>query len=437
MKIKISQVLLNVILMSCFISGAVYPLGILGDINIRLSQLVILTSYILMLVIISFGILKDVNFKYSWFDVIILFYCLVNFYSNIFSYGLTEVTVKVLLNTMSFYFMFSITYNIIFIVDLSVYDIVNKYISYGFLFSIFGLFGLLLSVLSHKKITFGVSFNHFDNYYGSIKSFAFEPNLFAIICLTIITYYLLYMMYYDLSIIHKLFILSVSLIFSYTRSAYISLVFIFIYLLLFVKNKNKSDLRFRKSILALIIIFISFLVGVNSNVTERVTDLSKYEIGSSRGRLLAFSIGLIGFTNSPFIGNGTMSADTRIYKPEYGGYTNPLGGSNGWLFSAFIQSLHDTGILGFINMIILLFYPLKKWYDHLKKAIKKRDVMLSYFFIISNAIIVFTTQISSILWISFPWLFWGLSIGILDRINDSRNTIILSNNVKNKYKDKY
>ena len=120
-----------------------------------------------------------------------------------------------------------------------------------------------------------------------------------------------------------------------------------------------------------------------------------------------------GFGNNPVMGNGTFSAETRIFNPYKGQYEERMGGA-GWLTGSWIQSLHDTGVVGFAILFTLFGFLLRSNY-RLFKMLPSTDSNKSLVlgFIGGNLIIIIASQLSSPLWTAFPYVYWGINMGFI------------------------
>ena len=120
-----------------------------------------------------------------------------------------------------------------------------------------------------------------------------------------------------------------------------------------------------------------------------------------------------GLSESPLIGNGTFSAETRIFNIYANEYQEQFGGP-GWLTGTWIQSLHDTGIIGFL-IVLGLFGSILLANLRIFKQISNPTIEKSMIlgFIGGNIVIIVSSLLSSSLWISFPYIFWAINMAFI------------------------
>ena len=182
-----------------------------------------------------------------------------------------------------------------------------------------------------------------------------EPNIFAIIaasvlCLNLSTFFVRGKYRNQLSIIS---LVTLSIIFSYTRSVYVALA-IAVIVMLILTNRIKLIISMFSYLFILFIIIASILIvlpednEIKSVLSNRITTLFDFQNGSGRGRVHGLIIAWDGFVKNPIFGRGTLSADTSFYNPFSKQWEEYMG-SPGWLNGTLIQSLHDTGLIGFFH----------------------------------------------------------------------------------------
>ena len=156
--------------------------------------------------------------------------------------------------------------------------------------------------------------------------------------------------------------------------------------------------------------------GIKIALASRVTTLFDFKKGSGAGRAFGYELGIKGFKKNPLFGNGTLSADTRFYNPYRRIYQEHFG-SPGWLNGAFIQALHDTGIIGLLIVaaiyLVVIFQNLNL-YRKLPRETLEKSVVLG--FLVGNFILLVTSQLSSTLWISFPYIFWAINLAYISHV---------------------
>lgn len=241
-----------------------------------------------------------------------------------------------------------------------------------------------------------------------------ESNLFAIFATCILMFHIarviVYPMWDDKRTYFYLLICVSAIVLAATRSAWVSLPFGLLVILLI----NKSTILYRKNIKkfnrALVLItgvfcftfliipnlIISYADWLNTLSTKLMTGFS-FSAGSGLTRIMGWQTALSEWSLSPVLGCGTMTASV-------------LGIGYSWLWSSFIQTLHDAGIVGLIFILITMIKPItflrKRLYiaqDYYKKYIFTG-------FIAGCIVLLITCQFSNFLWLGFPWVFYGIAV---------------------------
>ena len=209
-----------------------------------------------------------------------------------------------------------------------------------------------------------------------------------------------------------------SILFAYTRSVYIGLAAA-VLMMVVLSEERKLMLAFAKyatALVVLILVLVAFLPKTNSvrmALMSRASTLTDFKSGTGLGRAQIYQIGLKGFEERPLLGNGTLTANTTTYN-KYKRIYQERGGSPGWLTGLWIQSLHDTGLIGFgivIGMFASLFYSNYKVFSLLHPLSREKAIVLG--FLGGNLVILITAQLSSTLWVAFPWIYWGINLSYL------------------------
>jgi hypothetical protein len=130
-----------------------------------------------------------------------------------------------------------------------------------------------------------------------------------------------------------------------------------------------------------------------------VQELDEVTVGSLAStvvRLEAYRWGVEEWLKAPIFGHGTLA-----------------GGAIGrqWWLSSVVQSLYDTGIVG--TAFLLWMYGVAivcPWLAYRRAATpRNRTYLLAY--ALANAVLFLTSQFTSFLWVGFPWVFMGLTMG--------------------------
>jgi hypothetical protein len=122
-------------------------------------------------------------------------------------------------------------------------------------------------------------------------------------------------------------------------------------------------------------------------------------------RMELFKLGLQEWLKAPILGHGTLAGEAI--------------GHSFWV-SSLLQSLHDTGVVGAIFLLwiygLLILTPWLAYRRSLREGEQAlpalhRNSLLA--FALANAVLALTSQFSSILWVGFPWVFAGLTVGFV------------------------
>lgn len=203
----------------------------------------------------------------------------------------------------------------------------------------------------------------------------------------------------------------VTLIFTYTRTAWIGFM-VGMFLLLFMQRSGSDIVNKRVgSILlyAFVIGLIAFVFmigagvsGVVDPVFNRSQELLDFSGGSGAGRAEVQEVALDKWRRDAILlGHGTMSLPWEEALPS------PAGP---WLYSSFVQALHDTGLVGLALIVwfqtgVLLF--LVRSYGRVVDVVS-RSVIAGC--IVAIIALYIASQASSFIWLGFPWVFTGFAV---------------------------
>jgi hypothetical protein len=254
----------------------------------------------------------------------------------------------------------------------------------------------------------------------SIRSLALEPNLFAITCAAVFCFNLsIYLCWKrSTSQLITISILSVALLFSYTRSVYLGLATA-VLLMLILSNKIQLLISLMKYLIVIAIIFVGLILylpdssPVKIALGARISTLTDFTSGSGLGRVQGYRIGMQGLQESPILGKGTLSAETSVFNIYTNEYQEQFGGP-GWLTGTWIQALHDTGMVGFLILLLLygsIMLANHRAFRRLDDSRIERSVVLG--FLGGNTVIIVSSLLSSPLWISFPYIYWAFNLAFL------------------------
>lgn len=361
----------------------------------------------------------------------------VSMVSTILYSGLPTRSITGAINFTSFIFLFAMCRWIFSFIDAN--RLIATLTNSALVSSSIGFFFLLLALLTSEG-NIGATFDHINQFniasidkpIPSIRSFAIEPNLFGIVTASVFAIYLAIYLTWDKSskIIWPIALLGITLILSYTRSAFMGVIFS-VFIMAFISKQWKVLARVFQYGLAFVVVISllililpdesSFKQAISYKLGLGMIDVSS---GTAIPRLVALQESINGFVKSPLIGNGIFSANNIFINPhtfEVTGTAGPIG----WLNGLFIQSLHDTGILGLLSWVCFFFFLLHFNYRIFKKLPPsfERSVVLG--FIGGNIILLVGSQASSVVWIAFPFVYWAINLSILRQY---RSQFITNNN---------
>ena len=141
-----------------------------------------------------------------------------------------------------------------------------------------------------------------------------------------------------------------------------------------------------------------------------VGDVTRASRSSVEGRVDAWAQALEGWRERPILGHGTL-AGANLTK-------------EGWWYSSLVQALFDTGLVGFVVLLWIyvgaVVLPVRSWLLTRQTSISPN--LLGYG--AGNAVLAFSSQFSSFLFVGFPWVFLGLSMAAVhaSRTRGSRAT---------------
>jgi O-Antigen ligase len=295
--------------------------------------------------------------------------------------------------------------------------------------ALFGLVCMIMSILLGGWENIGVSLGHIGEDTPSIRSLCYEPNVFAIITSMVLCFNIAaYAQGQQKTLKDLLFIviIAVCVLFSYTRSAYVTLTLATLIILLLSKKLTSRTFGY----LSFAVLTVLLLGGLLSEdnflkqaVLNRTANIGNFEEGSGLGRVASYIIGFNGFLQKPIFGNGSMSADTGDINAITGEIQHVMG-SAGWLSSSLVQSLHDTGLFGAAMVLGIFISLIRTNYSYFRTAKNQPDKSILLGFLGGNIIILVASQITSVFWIAFPFVYWASNMAFisgLKKINHSVN----------------
>ncbi|MFM7850842.1 MAG: O-antigen ligase family protein, partial [Flammeovirgaceae bacterium] len=281
---------------------------------------------------------------------------------------------------------------------------------------------------------FGATYDHISQLGGatvsgaipSIRGFAIEPNLFGIatgatLCIFVAKYFT-----FDRrkTVRMGIALLSVALLLSYTRSAFIGLVMAVLAMAITSNKWRAIFSTIQVALLAVVALIAVLFFLPNDNAFKQTVSykfgsgIVDFSEGTSIPRMVAFEESLKGFSKNPFIGNGIFSANNVFINPHTGEVTGTAG-PIGWLNGLFIQALHDTGLIGVILWLTFFCLLLIRNFNTYKRLPPSLEKSIVRGFLGGNIVIFIGSQASSVVWISFPYIFWGLNLVLLRNFSNT------------------
>lgn len=417
------KTLLGILILTAFTSG----IKVGGEsYGLTLSQIFAILIFVFLFVASAANQWQIPVFFTDWTSVFIYLYFASNLFSSILISPNKAQSLKGCVSILLYVLIYTtVRWLMKFMQDNQA--VVRRLMKFNALSGIFGLSCMVISYLTGKEnigITYGqlgtAGIGGLEGSVPSIRSLALEPNMFsitaaAVLCLNLSVYLL-----WKKSAVQLITIalLSLAVLFAYTRSVYIGMG-VAVLVLILLSGRVKLLISLANYFIALMLIGVVLYLAlpdkssVKIALGARISTLTDFTSGSGAGRLEGYRIGLEGFRESPLFGKGTFSAKTSIFNI----YTNEEQerfGGHGWLTGLWIQSLHDTGIFGFIIVFSLfgsLFYANFKIFKRLDGANINKSIVLG--FIGGNTVIIISSFLSSSLWISFPYIFWAINLSFL------------------------
>ena len=428
--IKTYRFFFSVLLATAFISGIRLSLGAL---NLTL-------SHIAALAILGFLLVrKDGSFTLIYKDKVSLFlylYFLTNLIPSILFSPNRAASIKGSMLILSYVFIYQVARHLTAKVNDIVYCI-RKTVQFNNISVGFGLISMLLAFVFKGQELLGISYGHLntagiDNLGSSvpsIRSFSMEPNLFAEITASVLCLYIAMYVLDKKMVLKKHAVLAaivLSLIFAYTRSVYIAVLIALLFLFGLSKRIKRKHLLVYLPLAVVTFTGLFMLLPEKSSVVValkgRFTTIVDFEDGSGLGRIEAYLLGFEGFLKHPILGNGTLSADTEFFNAFKGEYEHMLD-SPGWLAGAFMQCMHDSGIMGLIVLIGLYYHILRTNYRGFKYAVNNTHKNIFLGFLCAHIIIIICSQLSSALWITFSYIFLGINIELARQMQTSEKAL--------------
>ena len=289
-------------------------------------------------------------------------------------------------------------------------------VAVGILQALYSLAALLL--LSGGFIIFGVSRSQKPSLGISVNGGFQESNIFAAFIVVVTLMLLAHIIARSrwqkgLRLYAALALVILILLLTFTRAAWISFAVVALMTLFVLRPRtNIFNPRSLTVITAVVVFFIlvalpignytsSFTGGSVTGISERIGNLINFSEGSGAGRLEVQTRAIQKWQKSPILGNGTFA-----FPAEETG----TAAHGSWLYSSLIQSLHDTGVVGFVFLLWIYIGGLVvgiRGYLQCKTIFWKATLAGGT---LGWLALIIASQASSFMWLSFPWIFLGVMV---------------------------
>jgi hypothetical protein len=385
-----------------YLSGLRVSLDLFGqNLNVRPSHFVLAAVSLP----ISYQLISGkLRWKLNILDMFVIGFIVANYVSSLYNMveiGNTGFTASSLLLTYALmYFVVGLTAK-------------NSKLTSAELLKIFLHIGIMsialgLVMVIGKQLGFVGDFwrgqEHVSSDFYSAVGLLQEANIFGIISACLFAIFLAFYGSLNLSSLQKwvyLAILFVGVLWSFTRSAWAMSLVVLGFSLVSRLDKGKT----RRLALGGIVIAaaITFVVSAAAQfsalfdlVTTRFAELLDVSSGTGALRVRTISAALELLPHSPLIGLGPNAP------------LDPVFGT-GWLYSSFVQTLLNTGIIGTFFLIAIYAWPILKL-KNMRYSVVRRALFFSLL------VVIVTSQSSSTLWLDFFWVFLGMMRGILAKL---------------------
>jgi O-antigen ligase len=202
-------------------------------------------------------------------------------------------------------------------------------------------------------------------------------------------------------------LMQVVLLLTFTRAAWLGFI-VGLALLVFMQKPSRNIFNPRAAAVvlvigvALIVVALPFANAIEAGqVSKRIGDILNFSQGSAEGRVEVQNLALDAMPDAYLLGHGTLSLVANDTHAKLEG---------GWLYSSFIQAIHDTGLIG---LMILVWFQIGVIVITARAYLKTKDNFLRAAligFVAGSVSLIFASQASSFIWLGFPWVFAGLAV---------------------------
>lgn len=200
-------------------------------------------------------------------------------------------------------------------------------------------------------------------------------------------------------------IMIISLLLAYTRAAWLGFI-IGLFMLMMIQKPPKTLFNQRTVLIASMLLLTVILVAIPvaneisaDTVGGRISDILNFSSSSAEGRVEVQRAALERWQSAVLLGHGTLSLPAI-----------PPAGS--WIYSSFLQVLHDTGIFG---LFFLLWFQIGVLMITLKGFRQAKDPFFRAALAglaAGSVALMIASQASSFIWLGFPWIYAGLCVAV-------------------------
>jgi hypothetical protein len=287
------------------------------------------------------------------------------------------------------------------------------------------LFGILcfLSFLSFRT-DFGVTVVGFLGFIPEVHGSLWEPNIFGSYCTTFAVMFLFYFLdstpknpWY----LGGLLVTIVGTLLSLARQGLICLVFVGGLILVYNLKRTKFRMKHLTPIVASIL--LAFVVGftVTGNLSDRVASISIDTAGEDpttvrRAGMLALAAQDI--LEHPVLGLGTSSFQLLYIADSDVTYQ---GVDTAWLGSFFFGIVHDTGVIGILIFLWLIFELARRVWPVLTAPVRGSATTTVGALSAGVIVMLIAYQFTDASTLAFTWIQFGLLVAAL-RVAEDRST---------------
>jgi len=249
---------------------------------------------------------------------------------------------------------------------------------------------------------------------GSVQGGFEEPNLLGAFTAAIALMFIAFLAGKNVGIkteylVFGLLLVMTVLALTYTRAAWVGFIVALVPMFFLQKPKyNFFNPRAAAVMLAMLVIALLVALPFGNAITAgsietRALDILNFGTASAVGRTEVQRVAIERWHQSEMLGYGTLSLPPTV------NVESPAGG---WLYSSFIQALHDTGIIGLVFLVWFqggVLFIVVRGYRRTNDTFYKAALAG---FAASSIALFIASQASSFLWLGFPWIFSGLGVAI-------------------------